>query len=336
MRLTYKILWFEDDADIVTKTVGPRIEKYLESLGFECEFQHQLNGKDREQLVKEQNYDLILADLNLEDADLTGEKIIDDIRAYQVLTEVLLYSESDEAINKIVTRTGKVVERISFSAGRNNLQEKIQSIISLGIRKIQDVNNMRGLVIAQTIDLENTMTDMVLNYFSKGQPASTDASKQKIAKDIHDKKLEHHQKKLSDIQGINPPDVQKMMEKSILTAEDTYQAVMRIVKNKIAEIQTSHDKENGASEKQTLKENLDAATALRDVFKDFHAEILELRNVLAHVKEEKETSGIPYLQSIRTTGTPIRFDNAKYSEIRKTLKKHADNLKQMSSNLEGR
>jgi len=149
VNLYYKILWFEDDPQLVQEDIGPDIKKHLDELGFLIDLTHKENGDDLEGVIFQKKYDLILTDLNLGEGHQAGEKLIEYIRTNKILTEVLLYSGNVDGINSII-KTHDLIERVSFSVGIENLNDKIRQIILLTIKKVQEVNNVRGLVMAET------------------------------------------------------------------------------------------------------------------------------------------------------------------------------------------
>ena len=155
MRLKYRILWFENEPDFVNE-ISPKIGAYLlEDLGLELEVNSQKNGADLDNLVQSGDYDLIVTDLNLDNGE-TGKNLIDRIRADEVLTEVLLYSGIGQDIEKVIKETSGL-ERVSFAVGRDALPDRLKRIVALTVKKVQDVHNMRGLVIAEAIDIEDKM-----------------------------------------------------------------------------------------------------------------------------------------------------------------------------------
>ena len=149
MRLDYKILWFEDDLNWLEEEITPNIKRYLQDeLGFNPILICRKDGTDLDSLIIQNNPDLIVSDLNLieeETNDETGRKIIASIREQNILTEVLLYSSNGEKIKEIKDNEPGV-ERASFAAGHEFLPTKLREIISLTVKKVQDINNLRGKI----------------------------------------------------------------------------------------------------------------------------------------------------------------------------------------------
>jgi CheY-like chemotaxis protein len=325
MRLKYRILWFEDDDDVIEDTFRPVLNKFLESLGFELDLVHHPNGNKLKELLKDRNLDLIVTDLNLGDSD-TGKQLIEAIRDGHVQTEVLLYSANAQDLENALRGNGWV-ERVSFHAGVATLDNKVTDLIGLTIRKHQDVNNIRGLVIAETIDLEIKIEKILLTFFESVGSENLDVAKKEILNNIHIRKEEQHKKDLESMKGIDFTQIRSLIEKDILTAANTFDALHGILKSKIA----AYNKYlNSGKIRQDIRVALEASVAdmkaLKGELNLFRDEILKIRNTLAHVKEEIDHDGIPFLNSLNNEGTKIKFDSTKYREIRKNLHKHNENL----------
>lgn len=100
-------------------------------------------------------------DYNLRSSE-KGDELIKKIRSSELYTEIIFYSEDADFEEKIKS---ELIEGIYFVRGRGNLIEKVEKVIDVTLKKNHDVNNMRGLVIAETIDLELKMDEIILSYF---------------------------------------------------------------------------------------------------------------------------------------------------------------------------
>ena len=342
MKLKYNILWIEDRVDVVDELIGPGIEYFLSDLGFKANITHRENGDELDVLIGKNRYDLILTDLNLGEGYETGEKVIKHIRDGNILTEVLLYSANTSTINEIVKndKPGKLIERVSFAVGIENLSGKLEEIILLTIKKVQDVNNMRGLVIAETIDLENEIRDILKNYFEKMDDPRLDTGGNTLASKICEKKFEQYKagfmrlwKVPLDEKALEHPAIIELIENDIFTIKNVNDAILSIFKSRIKEINIELAGSTDPGTKSKLEGRRDATKQVKGNFKDFYSEVIQVRNTLAHVKEEINEEGIPELKSRSKDGKTIVFNDEKYTEIRKNLRKHLDNLKNIQNNL---
>ncbi len=324
MNLKYRVLWFEDDPDIVNEYIGVEIKEYLYNLGFEPTIIHEKNGQRLDTLIKDKNYDLIVSDLNLGEYE-TGDKLVEYIRSQSVLTEVLLYSANVADINGIIDRKG-VIERISFAVGIKNVPDKLRNIIMLTVKKVQDVNNMRGLVIAQTIDLEMKIEEIVMKYFEVQDGEALNENKRKMFINICDKKVNQCNRDVERVKGIHSQCIQDLIEQDILTANNVYEAIQSILNEDIKNVNRVLNGNVTKEEREIHCERKKQLNSFKVELNNFFDEIIKVRNTLAHVQEKINDEGIPYLESINKSGTTIVFDEDRYAEIRNNLRKHTENL----------
>lgn len=318
MNLKYNILWFEDDPDVVENQVGPEIKAHLEQLGFEYLCTHKEEGKNLDVITDDKKFDLILTDLNLEEEEI-GKIIIDRIREDRIYTEVILYSQNANAINKIITDPDRLIERVSFAVGTDNLARRATRIIDLTLKKVQDVTNMRGLVIASAIDLEIMMEELIKDFFTLVGNSAEDQKREEILKSIYDNKIKRDKEYLDEIMKLDHTNIDLLLEKGILTASNIYDAIMTALKivdqgisAQLKGLKDKAEQENIGIKRKSIKD-------LRDKLQLYHRDIINLRNTLAHVKEEINDQGIPFLKNQKVNGDIILFDDNKYVEIRKNF-----------------
>jgi len=317
MNLKYNILWFEDDPLVVNEEIGPEIRAFLDELGFEYVCNHKEDGTDLSNVTNDKKYDLIITDLNL--GETFGNEIIDHIRDSNIFTEILLYSANEAKLSKIIDESDKLIERVSFAVGLRNLPDKIKKIIELSIKKVQDVTNMRGLVIASAIDLEIMMEELIKDFFRLVGNQAEDQKREEVLKSIYDNKIKRDKEYLEEIMKLDHSNIDSLLEKGILTSSNIYDAIMTALKivdqglsSQLHRLKDKEEKENVGIKRRNIKN-------LKDQLQLYHSDIIYLRNTLAHVKEEINDQGIPFLKNQRVNGDIILFDDNKYIEIRKNF-----------------
>ncbi|MGO4548014.1 hypothetical protein AB4Z29_24775 [Paenibacillus sp. 2TAB23] len=295
MGLEYKILWFEDDAEIVAEK-REVLDEYLMEYGFKLHIKHHENGRDLEELIKE-DYDLILTDLNLSEED-TGDKILDNLRSHNILTEVLFYSSNATGINDIITRH-KWVERVSFLVGAKELLSKIKQLISLTIKKLQEVKTMRGLVMSETSELDVKMTGIILDLISTC--GDQDGKKQEIINKV----IINREERLTRYKSTATIEVIEQLCGE-LEANDRLSAINRLIKHRHQELGTALFSDN------------------KDILQAYKTEILDVRNALAH----SEVIIVDNKKVIRShvNKMEVTFDEDTCKKIRRDLIKHTGNL----------
>ncbi len=320
MRLKYRILWFEDNDDYMNEVIIPEVSRHLlEDLGLELDLVWERNGSNLESLLREgESYDLIVTDLNLENGD-AGNVIIEKIRFDQILTEVLLYSSDGKAVEG-VKNEAHGIERVSFAVGRDVLPEKLQRIIDITVRKVQDVHNMRGLVIAEAIDLEDQMLDIITSHFGVCQD---EAVKTGFIQYHVEKATERSGRHLSKISAYTPEKILEFVDVACHEMMGKYIAL-----NKLIDIAKTAINGTTAEGLEKLK----ALEGLEAELKKMNDDVINLRNDLAHVRGEKDAQGNWILKNKKQERETV-FDNAKYVEIRRNLRSHANNLAEIAKHI---
>lgn len=165
MNLKYRILWIENEEDWV-ESIEDQIQEYLEDLGFI--YGRKLIAKE-EQDISYNDYDLILMDLNLADQP-NGAELISKIRDLGVYTDVVFYSAS--GIDELRAKGREKELEGVFYSGRTPdtaFVNRVKAVIDATLKKVQDLNNLRGLVMAEVSEFDALMDKIILSYFNTGE-----------------------------------------------------------------------------------------------------------------------------------------------------------------------
>ena len=193
MNLIYRILWFDDTAEFFDSLDREPFEEEVRSWGFVPEIEI-VNTPD-EFMAKQpwDRYDLIVVDYILGDKVPHGEEFIKQIRNHNVYTEIIFYSTNPSSdLWKLIHE--KQLEGC-FVANRQVILEKLQSVALQSVRKVLDLNNMRGMVMAEVGDIDQVL-DSILRV---GIPHLKPEQQAAIYKRFHEKSLEQakgHDEKL--------------------------------------------------------------------------------------------------------------------------------------------
>lgn len=297
MNLKYNVLWFDNDIDWV-KSIEDQVEELIEELGFLYESEIHNSGSNIDS-IKLDNYDIILMDLNLEDESGNGDELIDKIRSFDVYTDVLFYSA--DGLAKIKERAQEMgLEGVYFSGrNQNAFISKLRKVINTTISKVQDLNNLRGLVMAEVSELDSRMTSIVEKYFvEQGNETKTTAFKKHLVKDVE----KATKKKLKESEKCDKLCKHKWsgltIDEIICDFEFDASRKARAVKLILDEVKYPYQAKNG------------------NFFIDYQNDMLNMRNQLAHcvstLKDGKEI--------LRTKDGEIEFDDAKFKSIREQIK----------------
>jgi len=294
MKIDYNLLWFED-SDAYVDSLKPRIGAYLEEFGFVPNITVRPNGKEVKELIDDNDFDLILMDYHLnvgKYGDENGNILIKRIRDHALYTEIVFYSGHSGFEDAIEKR----LEGVFFS-DKGGLFEKTKKIINLTIKKNQDINNLRGLFIAEAIDLAKLL-DEIITIHLKIINEKTDFFKDRI---LDEEFFTDYQK----TRLIN-----KMLDEEIVFLNEKIQETT--LKDEIRKLQDNKIK---------IKDS-------KKVFGKIIEEVIQIRNHLAHSKPSVDKKNT-LICRIAGKKELVEFNGRKCKKIRQDFRKHSDNLNQI-------
>lgn len=200
MRIEYKILWVEDNKSWFD-TMEELCEGFLDDLGFKIECNRFVNYNEVEAEIVLNNlkeYDILLVDYSLKGSPNGDEiiKLIRDQKDNPILTDVLFYSNDIQAVRDSIKKYE--LEGV-YTSHRNDVFTKFELVANTTIKKVQEVNTMRGLIMAETSDLDELMstiiqkllksdiTEQIENYINGLLDEVTENIKIYLSKDIETK-----------------------------------------------------------------------------------------------------------------------------------------------------
>lgn len=283
MSIKFTVLWIEDDVDYV-KNWSYLIESHLKELGFQPEIVHIKNDQNTKKLKK--IYDLYLVDFNLSSGN-NGAEIINKIQKNEIYKTIILYSTHENFEDQT-----KGLEYVFFS-DRNGLLEKVKDTLDLILNHSHEVNNMRGLVIAETIYLEIMLENFIINYFSE------DDEKNKV--------------------------ISRMLKNDfrLFNLDNKYQVICLILSRRLKKLNVKLSSNPNNSE---LSEKIEKLKKMRKMVINFKKEIINMRNDLAHVEDCWE-NGQRIIKSLR--GDEHIINNDFCISARKRIVEHEKNLQEL-------
>lgn len=319
MKLKYKILWIDDDTDAIERP-KTQIKRYIEEdYGFECtdddvtikdydefesDYVYEDNGKKTvKDSIKE--FDLLLVDFDLGEEGQTGDILINLIRN-KVYSEILFYSTNYSDLRSKLNNND-FMDGV-FTSSRDELEEKTKKLINVTIKKVQDVNNLRGLIMAEVAELDRLKKAILLKYNAKYKDDSV--LKKYVKEDVFNK----INQELADLDCIINPecthdqiDFGKLLNNFFYDSFKKSRTVFK-VKNlhlKCKEIPFNHQ--------------------------DYYTSVIKKRNVLAHQKEDEDASGKFLLYP---NGDRLDFTEEHCKLIRQDIKKYKELLKAIDVKLD--
>ena len=310
MKLIYNIIWFENDHMAINWFDIKKIEIFLNDRGFDMNLLFILWSEPRSTVeipytyIIHKNYSeqdfwsipLINADLILMDKDLEGEmdwdKIIEYIRNHdnEIYCDVLFYStwKSEEDLRKIVQRDGL------YFSNRDDVEKKATNIIIVTIKKTQDLNNLRGLVMAETSELDTLMKNIIKIIFEKNQIEPS------ILEERIKKQREYLEWKLRELDSFW---------------------------NNFKDFFNSNFFNSSFLLFRTLSSfcNSDLNTLTKDKILNYKSEIIDKRNLLAHHPEESNE----WILKIWSEN----FNEKSFIELRKKIRSYKEIFKNMNDEI---
>lgn len=164
MRLNYFILWIEDDDSWYSTTSELLSETVIDS-GFHPTFTRK---KTLDEVIEQlqdtglKKYDILLIDFKLRNSK-DGDSIIHYVRDHAVYTDIIFYSSDKQSIVDLIKEN--LFEGV-YHSDRKEFEDKFEKVFKTTIKKIEELNSMRGLIVGETSELD-ALIDSHLDTFIK-------------------------------------------------------------------------------------------------------------------------------------------------------------------------
>ena len=304
MKLEYHILWFDDQLDSIKPYVD-RVQNALARLGFEPRIDLRIvvpeNGDPRSNIPAQQDVDLILMDWKLGGGH-DGAKLASHLRRNFRDIDIVFYSsESPATLRQKIFNEG--IDGV-ICCNRTSLTERTMGLIQAQMRKILDLNHMRGIVMAATSDLDQAMIKCLEVVQSVIYPANPAA----FAAIIGSQVAGSLRSKAADIERLA-----KNARVDKLLREPAFGAALRLTvfQNEIKKLTDQIDEIH-----------------LIETLNDYHQDVITPRNDFAH------RSAIRVGDKLVLEGRDEPFDQKGMVILRMKLLNHFENLRGLLSLLE--
>ncbi|TAI97898.1 response regulator [Pectobacterium versatile] len=296
MKLEYKILWFEDQPHNVA---GPAdgIKDRLYRAGFKLTIEWVKTIGDVNsfigQLRKKNDFDLILMDWNLGTSIPNGASLAKRVRN-NAHTEIVFYSSA--APNEL--REAIYKEEIDgvYCTRRDNLISETMAVINTTIKKVLDLNHMRGIVMAVVSDFDNLIDECLHIRYSQQCPQG----QENTAIRIKEKIIQLCKSNLEEIEKIDTTsDVNALLKNRVFSSMIKYQTLKALLSEKI--------------EDRTINN-------LMSTFTKYEEQVIRPRNILAHAVAVEESGKIYFKNK------DISLGEEEFRILRQNLLSHSDAL----------
>lgn len=164
MKMQYSILWFDDTAEVFDSLDLDSLKEIIHSWGFIPQFELVLDPHAFMAHAPFGNFDLIVVDYNLEEFGEHGQVFIKKIREHDIYTEIIFYSANPSSELWDAIRKDQL-EGV-FISNRMNVLSKIENVAHQSVKKIVDLENMRGILMAEVGDIDIMLGSMISRFFS--------------------------------------------------------------------------------------------------------------------------------------------------------------------------
>lgn len=301
MRLDFRILWIDDQPRHV-ESFAEGIGRRLKESGFQLTKLTAKSLNDVEDMVNDhiQNdcIDLVLVDYDLGDGK-GGELALARVRELFPYKDIVFYSALDtERLRKIAY--DEKIDGVFFST-RLSLVDDTAKLVDSQLRKILDLDHMRGIVMAATSDIDFMVEESLKCVYDKLSGPDQEALRNKL--------LVHANKKLERYKS----DVEKLEKKSNIEAFV-----------KLRHVYTAHDKlEVLLRELESWADSAGSAYLEKGLV--YQKDVVPRRNKLAHSMLKIDPVGKQYLVGVEED---ITADGMR--DLRRDLIEHRSNIEHIA------
>lgn len=313
MRIKYNILWVDDRKETFIRLGHDKhLIDYVSRLFFEPHLIMCENIEEAKVALGSQTFDVIFSDYNISDSktEEQGNDFIEYVREQNVNTEILFYSAMEELPPIHVNR----ISFFSFAGKAGAYREllsQMELLIDLTVEKLNDLTALRGLVMAETSELDRHMEEICLDYFVTHKSEKSD----KLFGDI--------------ITGLET-DYKNNLKRS----ENCDKKCLHKIRNKenFNDIITSLTFES-SRKARTINAIIGTENVTLDYefYSTYLKEIINIRNLLAHSYSYIKDNGTEVLVS-KKDEQDIEFNKDDILKIRKDILKYEN----LFMNLKGR
>ncbi len=288
MRISYSILWFDDTEEFFESLDLEPLQESIDSWGFNSKVTLVTNPDNFMSHQPFREFDLIVVDYNLEEYDKHGEEFIKKIRDHNVYTEVVFYSANPVAELWEAVKS-KELEGV-FISSRPGVLIKIERVAQQSVRKMLDLENVRGIVMAEVGNIDFQLDEIINTAFSKLQNTEQVTVSNKYKARI----TGQHQTNIDRVESLEV--VGSMVSLLPFCDSNKKWNLFRSIGKKHPDIDLS-------------------------LFGDYVIDILKPRNFLAHGTPEKQDDG-SFLFTHR--GESFEFNDNASAELRNYLKSYSE------------
>lgn len=187
MNYKFKVLWFEDNSGWYRGAKG-RVEKSIEEHCLVPEIDHMSKSQYKIDDLKNNTYDLILMDYDL-NSDKNGDVIIKEIRDADIYTDILFYSSKFDSLLKSVQTINPPIDGVFYASRKiEEFNGKLIKIINKIVCRSENIINLRGFVLENASDFEVRIKEILKICWDKFDSKQRDMLASTMVKVLEQKK----------------------------------------------------------------------------------------------------------------------------------------------------
>ncbi|PRZ22836.1 hypothetical protein [Flavobacterium granuli] len=301
MKIDYNILWIEDDNSWF-ETTSEIFKENLEEYGFNLNVNRKINLIEVDAEIKSNGLkktDILLIDFNLRNSD-NGDVIINLLRNNEIYTDIIFYSSDLNSVKESMHRY--FMEGVYYS-DRKEIEHKFNLVFKTTIKKIEEINSMRGLVVGETSELDvcvEKLSLLFINDILKLEKKDID----KFIKEYSEKTIKSSIAIFERYETIGINDFFPQIE--VTKKIDLFRFLLKKVNNI-----------NGS-----------VFTDFLELNKSYHLDVIDVRNKFAHAKSFIKEDGKEVLLA-QLGKEDFEFDEVKFIQIRKNIKVHREEMNKL-------
>ena len=283
MKLAFQLLVVDDQPDDLRSAVSI-LQEHLDSKGFDL-VRTDLpapSGPDWDAILNQgRSYDLVMVDYNLSQSEM-GDVAAKRLRAALPYTDIIFYS-AERRTELLRLLAEQQVEGV-FVAHRQELDDPLVGLADAVIGKAVDLNHMRGIAMAEVAEMDLLMEELLVPVFQLDHPDIGAVAKKTV-------------KQLKSSMNDESKRLCRNLEKGGLSAVVSDGRVFTLYHKYIALQRLAR-----------LLPDAHLAPKLK-MLKSFQDDIMQNRNLLAHIKEDSGGNGNVVLRSTRPDGESLIIDD---------------------------
>ena len=302
MKLDYKILWFDDQPDSAI-AMQQGIATRLARLGFQLNVEWHKEIKDSGAflggLQKRNDIDLILMDWNMGLNADNGAVLAKKLRN-KTYTEIVFYSSAAPSeLRKAIYEQD--IDGV-YCIRRETLVQEVMHVIRTTVKKVLDLNHIRGLVMGTVSEFDAQIEEILCLLAQRMN--NKDCLPAHIKQEILNAN-ESSSKQIAKLGQKN--DIADLIEHRAYSAFLKYKTLCTFL-------------EKRAEDRSVVD--------LHERLKNYHKEVIEPRNALAHAKANESNGKFTF------KGRDLEFDEEKLLDLRLNLLAQGDNLADIKKTIE--